>query len=384
MKFFQNIPNLFSKQTTSAKICLIFLTFILLLQTVGLFSYYENLKNPKGLDPWQPHYSNSNVPLLARWDSGWYIAIINYGYSFNENKNSTVAFFPLYPLLISGVSKIIPINYFYIGQFISWLALLGALLALYKLLRLDYSDVFSFRVLLYLLIFPWSFFLAAVYTESLFLLLVVSSFYYARKGNWPAASLLGFFAALTRISGILLLPALLYEFYAQNKTLKNKHIAWLALIPAGLLTFMLYLKLKTGYFLAFLYNQTTYERTIAFPLTTIWIDFKNTIFFLRDGNVMKMSFYALSLLTLGVCVILLIKKYREIRTSYLVFAILSILLPLCTGTTISLGRYFLSIFPIFIAAALVENKIFKNLWFAIGFITLIALTFSFVSWYFIV
>lgn len=384
MKLFRDMLNLFNKQTTAAKVCLVFLAFILILQTVGLFSYYKNLENPKGLDPWQPRYSNSTVPLLARWDSGWYISILDYGYSFHSDRNSNVVFFPLYPLLIAGASKIIPLNYFYIGQIISWLALLGALFSFYKLLRLDYPGNHSFRILLYLLIFPWSFFLAAVYTESLFLLLITSSFYYARKNNWPAASVLGFLASLTRISGILLLPAFLYEFYIQNKTLKTKKIAWLSLIPLGLLIFMAYLKLKTGLFLAFLYNQTTYERTFAFPLTTIWIDLKHTIFFLRDGNILKMSFYALSLLTLTVCTALLIKKAKNIRISYLIFAFLSLLLPLSTGTTISLGRYFLGIFPIFIAASLIENKIFKNLWFIIGFLALIALTFSFVSWYFIV
>ncbi len=119
MKFFQNIFHLLKKQTIKTKICLVFLTFILILQTVGLFSYYKNSEKLRAFDPWQPASSNSTVPLLARWDSGWYISIASHGYSFRENRNSNVAFFPLYPLLIKSASIIIPINYFYIGQVIS-------------------------------------------------------------------------------------------------------------------------------------------------------------------------------------------------------------------------------------------------------------------------
>ncbi len=240
------------------------------------------------------------------------------------------------------------------------------------------------RILLYLLIFPWSFFLAAVYTESLFLMLIFASFYYARKKNWPAASLSGFFAALTRVNGILLLPVLLYEFYAQNKSFGSKKILWLSLIPGGLAIFMVYLKIKTGYFLAFLYNQETFGRNYASPLSTIWADIKNVIIFLKDGDILKAFIYTFSLLVLIVCVILLIKKFRQIRASYLLFAFLSIILALSTGTTTSLGRFLLIVFPIFIAASLVKNKLFKKLWFIAGFTALVLLTFYFVGWYFVV
>lgn len=348
-----------------------------------MVSFHANEKRLKEFDPWQPEYSNASVPLLARWDSGWYTAVAKYGYYLNPGENSTVVFFPLYPLLITGLTKISALDYFYAGQILSWLALFLALIYFYKLLRLDYEEKKSFSILLYLLIFPWSFFLSAVYTESLFLLLVTASFYYARKQNWALASAFGFFASLTRITGIFLFPALVYEYLVQKKKLEAKTF-WLALIPTGLATFMLYLKIKTNDFFAFFHNQSTFGRHSVFPLKTLWWDTKNTLIFFQHSEILKASVYALSLLALAISVCLLVKYYKQLRASYLLFAFLSILLPLCTGTTTSLGRYLLNVFPVFIAAGLVESKWFKYSWLTAGFLALVGLTFSFVAWYFVV
>jgi Gpi18-like mannosyltransferase len=309
--------------------------------------------------------------------------IVKYGYSLKANETSNVAFFPLYPALVKSLYYILPIDYFYLGQIISWLSLFGALVFFYKLLLLDYEEKFSLNTLLYLLLFPWAFFLAAVYTESLFLLLVISGFYYARKQDWAAAGILGFFAALTRISGIFLLPALLWEYYYQNKKIDARSLC-LLLIPAGLGTFSVYLKYKTGSAFAYLQNQAAFGRSLTFPLKTLWLDVVNAFLFFKHGDILKAGVYTLGLFVVFLAIFLLIKKHKEIRSSYLIFAWLSILLPLSTGTTTSIGRYILNIFPIFVLAALVQNKVFKYSWFILGGIFLITLTFSFVGWYFIV
>jgi Gpi18-like mannosyltransferase len=383
MAYLQNLSAYISKQKTFVKIGLIFIVFLFVVQGVGLVSYHKNAQRLREFDPWKPNASNQTVPVLARWDSGWYVGIVKWGYYLSPGKNSDVVFFPLYPLLIKGASTILPINYFYLGEAISWLSLFGALLFFYKLLILDYTEKQTYRALLYLLLFPWAFFLASVYTESLFLMLILASFYYARKQNWALAALFGFFAGLTRITGIFLLPALLWKYYAQNKKLDVKAL-WLALIPLGLLSFMVYLKSRVGDALAFVHNQITFGRKNTFPLRTLSWDVRNIIHFFKDGDVLKAAVYALGLLALTACVILLIKTYKNIRASYLIFAFFAILLPLFTGTTTSIGRYLTTIFPIFIAASSIENKWFKLGWITICGIFLIVFTYSFVAWYFIV
>ena len=71
-------------------------------------------------------------------------------------------------------------------------------------------------VVLLLLLFPTSIFFNAVYTESLFLLLSVASVYFIRKGRYREAGILGFLAALTRVTGVLLFVLAAVEFFSQK------------------------------------------------------------------------------------------------------------------------------------------------------------------------
>ena len=64
------------------------------------------------------------------------------------------------------------------------------------------------RSVFYLSIFPTTLFLFAVYSESLYLLLTVAAFLLAVRGRWGWAGVVVGLAALTRVSGVILLPAL--------------------------------------------------------------------------------------------------------------------------------------------------------------------------------
>lgn len=368
---------------SEAKLLGLGLGFIILLQLTGSISACLNSARLNSFQPWLPNYPNASVPLLARWDSGWYVAVAEWGYYLKTGLNSTVVFFPLFPLLIKALSLALPFNFFYLGQIISWTALFAALVFFYRLMRLDYDEKRSLAALFYLLVFPWSFFLAAVYTESLFLFFAIAAFYFARRRNWPVASLFGLLSGLTRITGVFLLPALTYEFLVQNRKLTTNS-AWLMFIPAGLFGFMLYLKFQVGSFFAFVQNQSSFGRHAVFPLNTLWRDYKNILTFYATNQPLKGTVYALGLLAVLVATWLLIQKRRELRGSYQIFSWLSLLLPLCTGTTTSIGRYLLSIFPVFIAVSLTENRLFKLLWILLGVMFLLVLTFAFTAWYFVV
>jgi hypothetical protein len=44
------------------------------------------------------------MEVFAAWDSGWYFDIARQGYYFNPAGESSIAFFPLYPLLMRAVA----------------------------------------------------------------------------------------------------------------------------------------------------------------------------------------------------------------------------------------------------------------------------------------
>ena len=133
--------------------------------------------------------------------------IADRGYDFDRD---AAAFFPLYPVLIRGVSAIPGIGTFAAATLISNLALLGALVLLYVLTTRELSND-ARRTTVLLLAFPTSFFLFAPYSESLFLLLAVVALAAARSNRWATGAGAGIAAAATRSIGLILAPSLAWE-----------------------------------------------------------------------------------------------------------------------------------------------------------------------------
>jgi len=145
------------------------------------------------------------------WDGPHYLSIAEHGYQTVGDARNFIVFFPFYPALIK-LGSLITGSLVWSALVITNLASVAGLYLFYKLASLELDKATARRALWALMLFPTAYFFSAVYTESLFLLLVVGSFYAARRDKWMWASLLGGLAALTRLTGVLLLPALLVEF----------------------------------------------------------------------------------------------------------------------------------------------------------------------------
>ena len=90
--------------------------------------------------------------------------------------------------------------------------------------------------------FPGSLFFSYFYSEGLFLFLSLAAFYHARRKQWLSASLFGFFAALTKTVGVLIVVPLLIEYFEPRleswKIRLNRakiEVFLLLLVPVGLL-----------------------------------------------------------------------------------------------------------------------------------------------------
>lgn len=333
-------------------------------------------------------------PLLAmwaRWDSGFYLQIADSGYFFDQAKNLyNVIFFPLYPLLIKGLSFILANNLVLSGVILSFVFTFLSCLFIYKIADLDFSNEdknIAKRAVIYLLIFPAAVFLGAVYNESLFIFLTAASFYFARKNKWLASGPFGFLAALTRPQGILLLPILLLEYFEQREFKITKvrfNIFNLLWIPAGLGIYMNYLQNKFGNAFLFLSQQNLWGRTTnmtASNFTKTIADYFHD--FLNPGSPfaqflnkdMEFIFF-LVFLVLGVII------FFRLRMSYGLYVLLGLAFPVATGTLTSLPRYCLLLFPVFIYLA----KLGKNQTINFAISTLFAIflglfTLLFVNWY---
>lgn len=150
------------------------------------------------------------LPWL-NWDGWIYVDIAQHGY----RALGQAAFFPLYPLLTRAVAFCLGGHTALAALLVANAASFGAYGLLLLLVEREFGPVAARRTLLFLLCFPASFFLAAAYTESLFLLLSLGTFIALRRHAWLAAGILTALASLTRPVGVLLLLPIVAEMLSQ-------------------------------------------------------------------------------------------------------------------------------------------------------------------------
>jgi len=309
----------------------------------------------------------------ANFDGAHYLEISRKGYGLYQQ-----AFFPFYPRLIKFLTPIFAGKDLLAAIFISNFSLLLLLYSFYKLILLDFDDQTARWATVFFLLFPTSFFLSCVYTESLFIFLVLTSFYTARTNHWLAAGIFGLLASYTRVTGVLLFPALLYEWYQVEKNKiskleKIKNLLPVFLVPLGLISYMKYLGNEYRDCLLFLHVQPFFgaERSGSRIILIYQVFWR----YLKMILTSKLDFlYFTVWLELLVAILLLIvfaySIKKKIRTSYLVFAILSFFVPTLSGTFLSLPRFALAFFPCFIYLGTIKNKVIR-----ISLLTIFGITF---------
>lgn len=306
-------------------------------------------------------YTEKNVVLSPSWlwsranfDGMHYIDIARRGYGLYQQ-----AFFPLYPKVVNLVSHLFMGQTLLAGWVVNLVCLYLGLFFFYKLLKLDFSEKISRRTLIYLLIFPTAFFFSMIYTEALFFLLIISSFYFARTKRWWLAGIFGGLASATRLVGIFLLPALAFEWWQQKKIKNLSTLIPLLLIPAGLLYYMRFLSVSCGDSLMFIHVQNffavgrTPERVILL-YQVFWRYFKMLITVDRG----TLTYFVVILEALSAIAFLFLGVFVFLRRwySYLIFMVLAYFTPTFTGTFLSMPRFVLVLFPGFILLSLWAEK----------------------------
>lgn len=310
---------------------------------------------------------NAWLDIWGVWDSGNYVDISGMWYPTDMASSyiGLYAFFPFYPLLMKLLGMV-TCNTYLAGLIISNVCLLISCIYLYRLVKLDHDEDTALRSVTYLFLFPCAFILSGVFTEGIFLTLLIACFYYARKSNWLYVGLLGFCLALTRSIGILTLLPMICIYYGWL-TLDMKAIlrgpkqllrtvlertrpdlAFLLLIPAGLGFLMAYDYYLTGDALMFMHIQRLWGGELSNPLAVLagrLLSVGN----LSPGNLPYLFGAFFTLATLAALLVF----YKRIGLPYLLFGLYAIMVPLSGGiaTGLSMPRFILIIFPLFILAA---------------------------------
>lgn len=289
------------------------------------------------------------INMWSRWDAGWYRGLAENGYKFTPDQPSNAAFFPLYPMLIRAVHAIVgshrEVWWFVCGILVSNVALATALVYLFLLVRLEFDQATARRAVLYLLIFPTTLFLSAVYSESVFLAFIIGSFYHARKREWWLAGILSCAATLSRPPGVMIFVGFFVEYLIQcefNWRKVRVDAFALALAPLGLAGFLSYLHYAQGSAAAAVQAQFTWGLKVQNQWHTLAPFFHQGLEV--RGTIVDLGFtFAF--------VALVIATALRLRASYAAYSVAYLFFITMWGSLESIPRYVLGLFPALILLA---------------------------------
>ncbi len=335
-------------------------------------------------------YHVSDRPALdmwSRWDAMWYIRVADEGYSYVPGEQSTIAFYPLFPALLKGLTLILTLGrppslaeYTVAGLIIANLAFLVALTALYRLTELEFDAEVGGRATWFLAIYPGSLFLSAPYAEPVTMALVIGSFYLARRRLWGWGGYVAFLAAISRLVGAFVFIPFAYEVWQQWRKTRQIGTTWVAIVfPLfGGLLFPLYLFWRFGDPLAIINVQKAWQRQPG----AIWDTFLRYLYEPVNAHA-----YSMSALDLGftlVALVFLVLGLRKLSWHYTLFAALVLYASIGTGTLTSLIRHSMGPFPIFMTMAWYgrNRQVYEAL--TVASLTLLGfLTTLFALWYWV-
>jgi hypothetical protein len=290
------------------------------------------------------------LEIWSRWDAPHYLDLAQYGYQPSGEIGLFLVFYPLFPWLTRAVGLLT--GDMLVGAFIvSTLASLATGALLQRLVALDEPPALARQAVWFLLIFPTSYFLHIGYTESLFMALMLGCFLAARTERWTLAGALGALACLTRINGLILIPALLVEAWLHYRATRRWQWQWLSigLVGLGFAGYLLLNYRVTGDPLRFLTIQHEHwYKSLAWP----WVGIEGVLRAIVErtpSEAHMLGVQELIFITLGlVCTLICCAR---LRPSYSVWMAGNWLLFTSTSFIMSVPRYTLTLFPIFIIFA---------------------------------
>jgi hypothetical protein len=311
------------------------------------------------------------ITLFFNSDSGWYERIATTGYpkidkpeeiGHAEGGNyyqTEWAFFPVYPLTVKAVMWLTGLDFNHAAFPLSLLYCFFCFVSFFflniKVFGTSEEKAF-FRTFVFALL-PFNYYFSMYYTEALFFTLMAGSFIMIKENKLWALSLLLIPLAVIRANGLVIcLPLYLYFLETQGKTLFKldgptflKSFYFIT-APLAFGAYCLYQKHMTGMYFAFSAAQAGWYRESMLPFLSLF----------RSGDFASQfnSVYVL----LYVAVIILCRK--KFPPSLNVLLWISIILPLCSGSTIAVQRYIVPIFPftIIICDALEKINLKKLVW----------------------
>jgi hypothetical protein len=328
------------------------------------------------LEPWmaQVFPENNWIDGWVRWDAFWYESIVDSANRLLPQGHSNANFFPFY----GWASWIFALPFqpfleyskaFYLGAILlSHVAFLLGLAGVFRVAETLAGPAVAERTVWLMAFFPFSFFFAAVYSDALYFCLSVWAFRFAQTGRWNAASVMALAATLTRITGFVLIAAIVVEWFRRSRgdvRPPGKVAMPLAILVLAPLILFTYFYVRYGDPIAFLHaRQTAWQRATGIGSLLTDIDYYTAGPLLSCGGIREclrdwdftrrlLGLWYLALVPIGAG--LTIAARRTIGPGLVLWVVGTYLMALVNGLD-GMGRFTAALFPVFIALALLVVK----------------------------
>ena len=308
---------------------------------------------------------NALAAPVSRWDAVHFQTIASRGYVDFED----LAFFPLYPLAARAAGWLTG-SLLAGGALVSLVAFAAGLYAVHRLAELELGAAAARRAVWLLAFFPTAVFFTAFYSEALYLALTAGAVYLARTGRFAWACTLGAAASATRNTGVLVVVpiALLYLYGpradrapAPSRGWRPRYpvradLAWLALVPAGLVAYSLFQWIRWDDPLATWHVQTFWSRGFHGPFSAVWYAVPETIeaageLFTGSNDTFESPTAKLALFgSLVLAAAALVGVFRRLPPAYGAYLLVALVPPLSSPwpehPLMSFPRFLAVLFPI--------------------------------------
>jgi len=296
---------------------------------------------------------NKLLSIFGTYDTGWYLRIVQDWYPNLQSKPigypyEEYSFFPLYPALIKALNFAFGINYFYAGLLISNLCLVFSGYYLFSLTEKFFDKNIAQWSVVFLYSFPVSFIYSGVFTEALYLILILIAIYNASIQKWLWACLAAMLLIMCRPIGVfIILPlGVIYLKSIQFNIRKiNGKIFYFSFLFLGVIMLGIHHYIFAGgKFSVFNLYGAGYKLPFINPVQ----NFINWI----SNNYFSMPFLA----TFTIAIIVFwFTFYKQLKLELHLIMAYSLFVPMCY-TLMSMPRMCLVAFPIFMLLARVSTK----------------------------
>ena len=228
--------------------------------------------------PWPtPPKASLFLQALGSWDGSWYLLIAGHGYfppaaQFPIAPGSAFGFFPVWPLLLRGISAVTGLTAVVVGVALAFVFAAAASVALWYLVRQLCDDAVADRAVILWVFFPGAVVLSMVYSEALAILLCAVCLLALLKRQWLVAGCAAGAATGVHPEALVLVACCLW---AAGVAVRQDRDWWSLLAPvlsvAGVVAYFLYLWVATGDLLAWYHTERDQWGGTGFYHDTVFV-----------------------------------------------------------------------------------------------------------------